>query len=500
METQENLRCHEHLIDGESVASERTESIVRLNPATGQPIAQVAAGTPGDADRAIAAARRAFDLGSWPRLSGADRGRVLNRWAALIDAHRDTLARLEVEEVGKPVREARAGICGVVELVEYAAARAHDLHGALYDDFGGHVIGMVSHEPVGVVGVILPWNYPAGLFASTVPYALAAGCTVVVKPSELTSGSALEISRLALEAGLPPGVLNVVTGLGADVGMPLVRSTHVDMVSFTGSTPTGRMLATADAPYPKRVSLELGGKGATVVFADADLDAAVDGTLHGVYANQGETCCAGTRLVIEESIADDFVARLSERAGALRVGAPFDEATDIGALIHEQALERVLRYIEQGVASGARLTVGGGRVTAGGLGNGYFVEPTILDQVPYDSSVFREEIFGPVLSVVRFAAREDAIALANATSYGLANSVWTGDLDTALMLGRALRSGTVWVNTSNDGAPQLPFGGYKASGVGRVKGTTGLQEFIQVKTIHVRIGAAPRFYPRLDVG
>jgi acyl-CoA reductase-like NAD-dependent aldehyde dehydrogenase len=319
-----------------------------------------------------------------------------------------------------------------------------------------------------------------------------------VKPSEFTSSSALELTKIALECGVPAGVINVVTGYGTPVGQAIVDSPDVDFVSFTGSTATGQRIAEGAAKTTKRVSLELGGKGANVVFADADLDDAVDGALFAVFFNTGQVCVSGSRLIVQESIADEFVARLTERAKELRVGASLDDGSQLGPLIHEAHAQKVVGFIDTAKAEGAKLIIGGERLTDGAYADGAFVAPTIFDHVRPDMTIFREEIFGPVLSVVRFTDEQDAIAIANDTTYGLANAVWTKDVDVAMRVARSMRSGTVWVNTSTDIGPQMPYGGVKGSGYGREMGRAGLEEFTELKTCLFHTGKRAPFPPFAD--
>lgn len=492
MTTTAAARTYGHLIAGEERLGERAP-IERRGPATGELVARFADGGADDVDAAIAAARLAFDQGPWPRMSGTERARVLLDWAAAIRERAEQLARIDAEEVGKPIRLARGDLDVAAGHFEYAAGLAQELRGDAYANMGERYLGLVLREPVGVAGLIMPWNFPALTFGQKVPYALAAGCTVVAKPSEFTSGSSLEITRLAAEVGVPPGALNVVTGFGSPVGQAIVESADVDFVSFTGSTVTGQRIAAAAAATTKRVALELGGKGATVVFADADLDDAVDGALFAVFFNTGECCVAGTRLLVEEPIADAFVERLARRAEELRVGKPFDEQADIGALIHEEHAQKVLGYVASAQEEGARLLTGGHRLD-GEHADGVFVAPTIFDGVRPQMRIFREEIFGPVLSVTRFGDVDEAIALANDSSFGLGNSVWTKDIDKALRVARELRSGLVWVNTTIDGGPQLPFGGVKSSGYGREMGRAGLEEYTELKSCLIRTGKREPYF------
>jgi acyl-CoA reductase-like NAD-dependent aldehyde dehydrogenase len=466
---------------------ESAETIERWAPGTGELVAEVSAGDSTDVDAAVGAARRAFDAGEWPRLTGFDRAALLNRVADLIDANADMLARLDAEEGGKPLRLARGDIGGAATLTRYAAGLAMQMHGTTYTNHGPDFTGLVIREPAGVAGLITPWNFPALILCQKLPFALAAGCTVVVKPSELTSSSAVEIARMYAEAGLPAGALNVVTGDGR-AGQALAEHPGVDIVSFTGSTATGRKILDASKSNLKKLSLELGGKAANIVFADADLEDAVEGVIFGVFFNNGECCVSAARLLVQDTIADEFLARLASAAAGLKVGQPLDLATDVGAMIHAGHLGKVLGHIQAGREQGARVVTGGVRAEGRGLENGLYVEPTILDGVTADMAAFTEEIFGPVLSVSRFSDEAEAVALANAVDYGLANSVWSKDVDKVLTVAKQLRSGTVWVNTTIDGPPTMPFGGYKSSGFGREMGQAGFEEFTELKSVAIRTG------------
>lgn len=486
-------RRYQHFIDGRWEPG-TGETIERRSPATGALVAHFAAGDADTTNRAIAAARHAFDHSGWPHVDGADRGRLLSAVANRIRSHHERLSHIEAEETGKSIRVARADITGVIGHFESAAGLAAGLHGESFE-LGADFTAVILREPAGVAGLIVPWNFPALILSQKLPYALAAGCTTVIKPSEATSGTACEIARLCQEAGLPPGVVNVVTGLGGVVGQAITESNDVDLVSFTGSTASGRKVIAASAGNIKRLSLELGGKAATIVFADADLEDAVDGALFAITFNQGECCVSGTRLLVQDSVADAFVDALVQRARTLAVGDPLAEGTDVGALIHEEHLNSVLGHIATGEEDGATLRTGGQRVHPAGCEDGFFLAPTVFDHVSPQARIFQHEIFGPVLSVTRFATPDDAIDLANDTIYGLANSVWTKNIDTAHYVSRRLRSGTVWVNTTIDGSPQLPLGGYKQSGYGREAGRIGLEEFTNVKTVQTRLGKRTPAYP-----
>jgi betaine-aldehyde dehydrogenase len=469
-------------------------TVDRNSPATGELVARYSSGTADEAAEAVQAAREAFDEGPWPQLSGQDRSRVLNRLAALMRRDFEKLARIEAEETGKPLRLSRGDVESSIGLTEYAAALALTMHGDVHTNLGPGFTGLVTREPAGVVAMITPWNFPLLLLMQKLPFALAAGCTAVAKPAEVTAGTTLEMALLAMEAGVPAGAFNVITGRGSVIGQYLAESESVDILSFTGSTSVGQRIIQASSTNSKRLSMELGGKAATIVFPDANLDDAVEGVLFGVFFNQGECCVSGARLLIHEDIAEAFLAALVQRAKQLAVGQPLDEESDIGSMIHAEHLKTVLDYISLAQERGAEVIMGGTRLDTPELRNGFFVAPTILDQVAPDNPAFLEEIFGPVLTVTRFGSTTEAISLANAVEFGLANTIWSKDIDTALSVGRALRSGTVWINTTIDGAPQLPGGGVKNSGYGREMGQAGFDEFTEIKTIQIRTGKREPFF------
>ncbi|WP_312419250.1 aldehyde dehydrogenase family protein [Shinella sp.] len=487
-----SARQYTHFIDGRFDASADAH-VERKAPATGEVVARFASGQITDMDRAVAAARAAFDKGPWPSMSGMERAEILNKYADLVRDNFDRLVRIEVEEVGKPIRFARGDISGVVGLIRYAASLALQMAGTTYTNLGASKTAMIMREPVGVVGLITPWNFPALILSQKVPFALAAGCTVVVKPSEFTSGSALELAALATEAGVPAGVFNVVTGRGSVVGQHLTEHPGIDFISFTGSTQVGQTVIEASARNVVKTSMELGGKSANIVFADADLDAAVDGALMGVFFNNGECCVSGSRLFVEASIADEFVKRVAERSAQLKVGNPFDEDTDIGAMIDEKHFNKVLEFVRSGVDEGAILLTGG---SAAKSGSGHFVEATIFDHVAPSMTIFKEEIFGPVLSVTRFDTVDEVIELANSSIYGLSNYVWSKNIDTVLTVTKRLKSGWVQANTIIDGAPQLPLTGVKGSGFGYEMGQAGFEEFTQLKTLFIHTGPRQPIFAR----
>ncbi len=492
------MREYAHFIDNDWRRADGGSVIERANPATGMVVARFAEGSEADVDGAAAAARAAFDQGPWPRMSAQERAAVLFRWADLIDDNAAALVDIEIAEVGKPRRFVEADIATAAAFTRHAASMAAQLHGESYSNLAPKKTGLVLREPVGVVGIIIPWNFPIEIFAKKIPFALASGNTVVVKPSELTSGSALEAARLAAQAGVPPGVLNVVTGTGVDAGDALTRHPDVSMISFTGSTAVGQAIIRNSADTIKRVTLELGGKSANIVCNDADLESAVEGTLKAIFAFQGQCCVAGSRLLLQAGIADDFISRLLDRTDELRIGDPASVDTDLGTMISATHLERVMGYVDRARKDGGRLVTGGDRVSPGNGLTDNFVAPTVFDHVEPGTELFAEEVFGPVLAVSRFAKTDDAIALANDTRYGLANTVWTASLATAMAASQRLRSGLVWVNTTLDGAPQLPFGGTKASGFGRELGNAGFEDFTELKTVLLASGPFDSAFPRIS--
>jgi gamma-glutamyl-gamma-aminobutyraldehyde dehydrogenase len=458
-----------------------------VSPRDGQVLAEVADAGQAEVDLAVAAARRAFDHGPWPRLAPAERGRALLRIADLLEEHRERLALTVTLEMGKPVTDAYA-----IEL--RAAISTFRWYGQLADKLSDEVphtapdaLALVTREPAGVVGAVVPWNFPLTIAAWKVAPALAAGCTVVLKPSESSPLSALLLGRLATQAGLPPGVLNVVTGDGPAAGRALGLHPDVDVLAFTGSTAVGRhfLRYSADSNL-KRVWLELGGKSPNIILPDApDLDRAAATAAWGIFFNQGEMCTAPSRLLVHSSIAERVTEAVVARARALRVGDPLDPATEMGALVSESHLRRVLGHVGTGVEEGARLRAGGAR-TLTGTGGGY-LEPTVFDQVRPGMRLSREEIFGPVLSILTFDDLDEAVALANGTEYGLAAGLWTADLGTAHRVSRALRAGTVWVNCYEEGDLTVPFGGVKQSGNGRDKSAHALEKFTDLKTTWIQL-------------
>lgn len=477
-------------INGTWLAAHDGAVFDRLSPHNGELVGRYADGDAADADQAVAAARAAFE-GSWADLPARQRSRVLRDAAARLYDDRETLARSISAEVGKPLAVSRGEVAKTAETFEYFAHLAIDDRGQAIDRQRPDALGLILREPVGVVGVITPWNYPLILLAWKLAPALAVGCTAVVKPSHLSSGSTLLLAHHLHEAGLPAGVLNVVTSArkrGATVGERLVLSPLVDKIAFTGSTATGKRVMAMAASTVKRVSLELGGKSPNLVFPDAPLDAAARGAFDAIYTNTGQVCQAGSRLLVHEKVHDDLMDRLLHHTEHdVVLGDPFDERTTMGPVVDELQFGRVLQLIDDG-RSNATLLTGGGRSTDPAHANGYFVQPTIFDAVPTDARIAQEEVFGPVLSVISFNDAAEAIRIANGTMYGLAAAVWTRDLTTALTMVKGIRAGSVYVNCYNDsGLSQMPFGGFGQSGIGREQGHQGLNEYLETKSVHIRL-------------
>lgn len=481
------VRTYALWIDGRWTEPEAKDVLERRSPSTSELTAVFALARPFEIAAAAVAAHSSFRKQSWSGLAGSARAKILNRWADLMAADVAKLARIEADEGGKVISSATAEIEWSIELVRYAASLAWNLPGRLVNTEGSDKMGLVSYEPFAVVALIVPWNYPMVTLFQKLPYALAAGCSVVVKPSELTAGTAFECALLAQKAGVPDGVINIVPAIGDVVGDAICDHPLIDMISFTGSTRVGRILASRAGSKLKKVTLELGGKGANVVFADAEMEAALNGVLAGFTMNQGQECCAASRVFVEAPIFDEFVTKLIEKAVGMRLGGRDDPDAAIGALIHEQHRAKVLDFIATAQVEGARVVAGGRTPQQGNLRNGYFVEPTILTGVTPKMTVFREEIFGPVVCLMPFETEDQVIELVNTTDYGLANGVWTRELSRAMSVSRKLRSGTVYVNTYLETVPQLPFGGMKESGLGRENGVEGILEFMETKTVYVKL-------------
>lgn len=454
-------------------------------PYSGQAWAEIPRGTGADVDRAVQAAYRAFEAPDWSGLTPTRRGALLRKLAELIERDAERLGAIEQRDNGKLIAEVGGQVRGVAQWFHYYAGLADKVQGAVVPIPRNDVFAYTKYEPLGVVVAITPWNSPLALTTWKLAPALAAGNTVVVKPSEFTSASILELARLAQEAGFPAGVLNVVTGFGAEVGEPLVSHRLVAKVAFTGGEAGGRRVNEIAASGFKRVTLELGGKSPNIVFDDADLDQAALGAVAGIFGAAGQTCMAGSRLLVHDRIHDAFVAKVAEIAGNARIGDPSKMETQIGPIATRPQFEKILRMIDMAKAEGARCVLGGHALAGEGFGQGQFVAPTIFVDVTNDMRIAREEVFGPVLSVLRFRDEEEAIRIANDTLYGLAAGVWTKDLRRTLFCVDRLRAGTVWVNNYRATSFAMPFGGYKSSGIGREGGVEAIKDYVQAKSVWI---------------
>src|SRR6202522_221545 len=482
-----DVKTYSMLINGEWVASKSAKTFPVYDPSTEEVIAQVPDANADDVNRAVAAAKAAFEEGPWATTTAQERGRVLFRLAEKVRQNLPMLAELECRNSGKPIVEAEFDINDVATCFEYYGGLATKVVGYV-NPVPDNAMSLSLKEPVGVAGQIIPWNYPLLMAAWKLAPALAAGCTCVLKPAEQTPLTALEMAAWFPEVGLPDGVVNIITGLGESTGAPLVRHPDVNKIAFTGSAEVGKTIMKSAADTVKRVTLELGGKSPNIFFADADFEAAIDGALFGVFINQGEVCSAGSRILVEKPIYSKFVEAMASKAKKIRLGPPLERETKMGPLVSKEQFDRVSAYQEIGKKE-AKLAAGGGRPSS--MKQGYYVEPTIFYDVDNSARIAREEIFGPVATVIPFTNEADAIKIANDTPYGLAAAVWSRDIFKAFRVVKALRAGIVWVNHMQPTYVEAPWGGYKQSGFGRELGPWGIEEYLETKQVHINLNEQP---------
>lgn len=478
------------LIDGRWCEAHDGSKLERKSPAHDLVVAVYAKAGVIDAERAIEAARRAFDLGPWTKMKGAERATILRKVADLILERKHVLAEMETLENGKPLAQSLAEIEGSADLWQYAATLARNLHGDSYNTLGENTLGVVLRDPIGVVSVITPWNFPFLIVSQKLPFALAAGCTAVVKPAEVTSGTTVMLGQILIDAGIPPGAVNILVGQGNVIGDVLVTHPDVDMLSFTGSTGVGKAAVAKSAATLKKVSMELGGKNPQIVFADCDWDAAVDSAVYGIFFNAGQCCNSGSRILVQESIAKKFVAEVIDKSKKVKVGDPLTDDVQVGAITTEKQLETILHHVEAAKAAGAKVELGGSQIATTGM----YMEPTVVTGVLPNMAIAREEVFGPVLAVLTFKDFDEAIALANSTLYGLSAAVWSQDFTTCLAAARKIKAGTIWINTFLEGHAELPFGGYRESGIGRELGRFATEDYTETKTLHMHLGSRSDWY------
>jgi betaine-aldehyde dehydrogenase len=484
-------KSYQLFIDGQWVDAESGKTFKTPNPATGETLAEVAEADKADVDKAVAAARRAFE-GKWSKLSARDRGRLLYKLSQLIEEHSAELAALETSDNGKPIKESLyVDLPQVVENFEYFAGWATKIEGETIP-VPGNMFNYTLREPIGVCGQIIPWNFPLLMAAWKLAPALAAGNTVVLKPAEQTPVGAMALAKLIQEAGFPEGVVNIIPGYGETAGAALASHPGIDKIAFTGSTEVGKLIAKSAADNLTKVSLELGGKAPNIVFADSDIDQAVAGAMMGIFYNQGQVCCAGSRLFVEEDVKDEFLSKLTEKAGRIAVGDPMDKSTQMGPQVSAEQLDRIKGYVDIARGEGAAVVAGGASPDLeGAFQNGFFFRPTIFSDVNNKMRVAQEEIFGPVVSVISFKDEDDLIKQANDTIYGLSAGIWTQNLTRAHRFAREIRCGVVWINTYNMFNAASPFGGYKQSGYGREMGRHALDLYTQVKSVWVDLSGKP---------
>ena len=485
------VKKYKMFVDGKWVSSHTGETWNVINPANRDVIATVPLADEEDARMAIMAARRAFDKGPWRKMSQVERGKLLLALARAIRDQAEELAQLETLNSGKPIRESRMDVSDAADCFEFYGGLADKINGDIVPVPDPNIFAMVLREPVGVVGQIIPWNYPLLMAAWKLAPALATGNCCILKPAEITPLTALELAKIIKEVGFPDGVVNIINGLGQVAGMELAKNEYVDKIAFTGSTDVGKQLMIAAAGNVKKISLELGGKSPMIVFEDANFPLAVEWVQFGIFVNQGEVCSATSRLYVQDKIHDRFVEELSKKAKRVKIGNPLEEATEMGPIASEKQLNKVMHYIELGKKEGAEIAYGGKRLQNGELKKGFYVSPTIFTNVKNDMKVVQDEIFGPVLTVMKFREEDEAIKLANQTKYGLAAGVFTRDINRAFRITKELRAGIIWVNSSQPCFNQLPWGGYKQSGIGRELGRYAVEEYTQLKQVTINLNESP---------
>ncbi len=481
------MENYDMFIGGDWCPAEGGERFATDNPYTAETWAMVAKGGAADVDKAVKAANRAFTEGPWPALTAGERGNLLYKLAALIEDRMEDLARAELRDNGKAISEVRGQMRTLPPIYRYYAGLADKVQGDVIPADEHNFLTYTRFEPLGVVAAITPWNSPLRLLSWKLAPALAAGNTVVAKPSRFTSTSTLELMKLAEEAGIPEGVINVVTGSGSDVGLPLVSHPLVAKISFTGGSEAGLKVYEAAARGNKPVTLELGGKSPNIIFADADMDQAIEGAVAGVFASAGQTCIAGSRLLVEKSVHDEVVERICATANGKRMGDPMNPETEIGPVATRPQFEKIKRYVKVAQEDGAKLVLGGGQAKGKDFGKGLFFEPTVFTEVDNRMRIAQEEIFGPVLSVIPFEGEDAAVAIGNDIDFGLAAGVWTRNLQRAHRMAARLKTGTVWINTYRKNTPSVPMGGYKMSGLGREGGIESMRAYLQVKSVWINL-------------